>query len=182
MKCFIPPWFWHVVTNYMKYIDPNLFGPPKISSKNSSTHSQYFILASIRNWLFVLASKNFKMQVHIANFLYLQVQKIGYVYLQAKFQIASTHSHFFVLASTEKWLCVLAESMNSFTLWNFKFEIANFKFQIWKFEFWNFKFQNWHVVPSALKDRFSLFNYSSLGNTWIRWHTIYSILTYLELK
>ena len=56
------------------------------------------------------------MQVHIANFWYLQVQNIGYVYLQAKFQNASTHSQFWVLASTENWLCVLEESMNISTL------------------------------------------------------------------
>ena len=60
--------------------------------------------------------QNFKMQVHIANFWYLQVQNIGYVYLQAKFQNASTHSQFWVLASTENWLCVLEESMNISTL------------------------------------------------------------------
>ena len=59
----------------------------------ASTHSHYCILASIRNWLFVLASK---------------------------FQNASTHSQLWVLASTENWLCVLEESMNISTHLKFK--------------------------------------------------------------
>ena len=49
-----------------------------------------------------------QVQVYIATFLYLQVQKLGYVYLEAKFQNASTHRHYFVLASTKKRLCILA--------------------------------------------------------------------------
>ena len=48
-----------------------------------------------------------QVQVHIVTFLYLQVQKLGYVYLQPKFQNASIHRHFFVLASTKNRLCVL---------------------------------------------------------------------------
>ena len=70
------------------------------------------------------------MQVHIGDILYLQVQNIGYVYLEAKFQNASTHSHFLVLASTENWLCVLEESMNIST----QFQNSNFKMQISKFK------------------------------------------------
>ena len=48
-----------------------------------------------------------ELQVHIACFIYLQVQKSGYVYLESKFQISSTLSLFFVLASMKNRLCVL---------------------------------------------------------------------------
>ena len=63
-----------------------------------------------------LSFKN-KHQVHIAYFLYLQVQKNAYVYLDFEFLAASTHSQICVLASTKKWLCVLAPaSTHSFFL------------------------------------------------------------------
>ena len=43
-----------------------------------------------------------KHQVHIAYFLYLQVQKNAYVYLHFEILAASTHSPISVLASTKK--------------------------------------------------------------------------------
>ena len=72
-----------------------------------------------------------KEQVHIASFLYLQVQNIAYSYLNFEILVASTHIPICVLASTKIWLCVLASaSPNSF----FQFQISNFKFQIWFFK------------------------------------------------
>ena len=85
------------------------------------------------------------LHVHIANFSYLQVWKVGYVHSQVNFTSASAHSQFRILASAKNWLCALATSTNSFTLFKFQFfkfqffKVQIFKFRIFKFQI--FKFQ-----------------------------------------
>ena len=48
-------------------------------------------------------------QVQIAIFWYLQVYKTSYVYLQVQSLHTSTHSYFFILASTKNKLCILGQ-------------------------------------------------------------------------
>ena len=94
---------------------------------------------------------NFKfcLQVHIASFIYLQVPQIGYVYLQAKFESASTHSLFFVLASTKKRLCVLGKEYGQLHPFSHTY--------IFKLIFKNYCYMktNYNVFETAISDKYN---------------------------
>ena len=77
--------------------DPSLEGEGKGGSGVLKNHSYLQHLISFKK----------QQKVHIAYFLYLQVQKNAYVYLDFEFLAASTHSPICVLASTTNKLCVL---------------------------------------------------------------------------